>query len=283
MTNSTISYSVTAANAYIGINYVIAILNVLIVIVFFIGTVLSKNMPCILKTVHIQFLVSGLISSVYQFMYRKEARCRGIFAFEVFTTFPIVAQLTFMILCTYLIFKEQFETTRTKVYFVISLVCNWCPAFFCEASLDPEILKRNGFFCFMDKSSLNTAFWILTGVFQINFYVIIFLIHRQLKSLKETFTGDINLLSDLHRKICVQFGFGLFYSCMMWTFIFSKKYLPSACFYFFGVLYHLAIPVLCFVFIWSPSLKKSISRMPCFRWIDKQEDESIENDEIALV
>lgn len=283
MTTET-EYNKVHANIFIIINYIIALVTAIIVIIFFIGTVISKSTHRYLKTVHIQFFISALFSCGYHFLYIKEYRCRGILALEIFTTFPIVAQLTFMILCTYLIFKDQFETGRTRIYLILSILFNWIPAFMFEASLKSGTFGRYKFFCYFDREkSLFTALWIVTLVFQFYFYLIILLIHRKFREIKSNFPEETNLVSKIHRKMCIQFGFGVFYSCVMWIFIFTKGWFGQGLYYFIGIFYHLSVPVLCFVFIWSSNLRKSISQIPYFKWLAERQNSSEENNEIALM
>ena len=103
-------------NVYVTINILIAIVTALIVIVMLIGTIISKKTHCYLKTIHIQFFITALISCAYHFLNRKPVHCLSILLFELFTTFPMASQLTSIMLCNYLMFKEQFETSKTKIY-----------------------------------------------------------------------------------------------------------------------------------------------------------------------
>ena len=278
--NNSTDINQTHANIYITINYLIAIITVLIVIVMLIGTIINKKTHPNLKIIHIQFFISSLISCAYHFMNVKSMSCRAILSFEIFTTFPIVSQLTCMLLCTYLMFKEEFETTKTKVYVITFIFVNWLPtlglgAFLYEDNFIDDTQRE--FFCrFLKKTSkLYTAFWISTGIFQFYFYVIMFFLYRKLRQLKAT--GDMYVLSKIYKKTGIQFICGFIYSLVMWFYVFSRRIneeqgkLGEAWFYFSGVLYNLSVPVLCFVFIWSSNLKNSISQIPCFGWLaDKQ-------------
>ena len=165
----------THEKIYVTINYIIAIITALIVIIMLIGTIINKKTHPNLKTIHIQFFISSLASCAYHFMNVTNVPCRAILSFEIFTTFPIVSQLTCMLLCTYLMFKEEFETTKTKVYVITFIFVNWLPTLGLNAFLEENINfvgpDQREFFCrFIRHSDLYTAFWVLTGFFQFYFY-----------------------------------------------------------------------------------------------------------------
>ena len=279
-TANTTDINQTHANVYVTMNYTIAILTVLIVIVMLIGTIINKKTHPNLKIIHIQFFISSLVSCAYHFMNVKSVSCRAILSFEIFTTFPIVSQLTCMLLCTYLMFKEEFETTKTKVYVITFIFVNWLPTLGLDAFLKENDnfvgTDQREFFCrFIRYSDLYIAFWVLTGFFQFYFYLIMFFLYRKLRQLKAT--GDMDVLSKIYKKTGIQFICGFIYSIVMWFYIFSKRTtgphdrIGEIWFYISGVLYNLSMPVLCFIFIWSSNLRDSISQIPCFGWLAERE------------
>lgn len=76
----------------------------------------------------------------------------------------------------------------------------------------------------------------------------------------------------------------------MWIYVFAKamkkepqEFEDSIWYYILATLYNLAVPFLCFVFIWSSNLRESISQIPCFRCLGGNQDSSSENNGIALV
>lgn len=273
----------TYVGIYITINYVIAVITALIVIVMLIGTILNKKSHCYLKTIHIQFFITALMSCVYHFLNRKPVHCRAILSFEIFTTFPVVSQLTCMLLCTYLMFKEEFETRKTKVYVFSFIFVNWLPTLGLHAFLNDDnfmVSEKREFFCrFFRNSKLYIVFWVLTGIFQFYFDLIMFFLYRKLKQLKST--GDMEVLSKIYKKIGIQFICEFLYSIVMWFYVFSKRterepkdgqaHLGEAWYYFSGVLYNLSTPILCFIFIWSSNLRDSISQIPCFGWLAERQ------------
>ena len=258
---------------YVTLNYIIAVVSALIAIIMFIGTIINKKTHRNLKTIHIQFFISVWVSCVYQFLNNKHVQCNTVLTFEIFTTFPVVSQLTCMMLCTYLMFTEQFETTKTKIYIITFIFLNWFPALGLESVFtEYSSFHQIDFFCrFLRGPLMYKMYLIFTGIFQFYFYLIIFFLFRKLRQLKATHEGDLDVYSKIFKKICIQFGCGLFYSTVMWFYVFRKS-LDSideesgeGWFYFAGILYNLSMPVLLFVFIWSSNVRHSISQIPCFK------------------
>ena len=199
-------------NVYLTINNLIAFVTALIVIVMLIGTIISKKTHCYLKTIHIQFFITAFISCVYHLLNRKPVQCLSILLFEIFTTFPMVSQLTCIMLCNYLMFKEQFETTKTKIYVFAFIFVNWVPAFILEViigrikknveiPLEQRLFDRIDFFCRFCLSSVFNAFLIMTVLFQFYFVLIMIFLYKRLKELKSTFTGDKDVFSHIYTKI----------------------------------------------------------------------------------
>ena len=127
---------------------------------------------------------------------------------------------------------------------------------------------------FQQRKVLFTALWIVTLVFQFYYYIIVLLVVRKFKEFKSksNFSWDNTFFSKIHTNMYIQFGFGGFYCCMMWTFIFTKGWFGQGLYYFTGIFHHLSVPVLCFVFIWRPNLRESISKIPCFWWLAKRQN-----------
>ena len=302
--NTNINMSLTLSqNVYVTINYFIAIVTALIVIVMLIGTIISKRTHCYLKTIHIQFFITALTSCVYHFLNRKPVNCRSVLPFEIFTTFPMVSQLTCIMLCNYLMFKEQFETTKTKIYVFTFIFINWVPALTLEALIgsteknkdtsSDRLFDRRDFFCRFYLGGLFYAFLIMTVLFQFYFVLIMVFLYKRLKEVKSTFEGDKDVFLHIYTKIGSQFIFALIHAVVMWIYVFAKAMdkeseesnnsPDSLWYYILGTLYNLSVPFLCYVFIWSSNLRESISQIPCFRCLGGNQDLSSENNGIALV
>ena len=115
-------------------------------------------------------------------------------------------------------------------------------------------------------------------------------LYKRLKELKSTFTGDKDVFLHIYTKIGSQFIFALIHAIVMWIYVFAKamkkepqEFEDSTWYYILATLYNLAVPFLCFVFIWSSNLRESISQIPCFRCLGGSQDSSTENNGVALV
>ena len=207
--------------------------------------------------------------------------CDTIFSLEIFITFPVVSILTSMVLFTYLMFKEEFESTKSKLYVIVFIFVNWIPAlgFGLEVSTHGEKFERVGLVChFKDYDIMYGSITALTGLFQFYFYLIMFFLYRKLRILKSSATGDADLIASIFKKIGIQFVCGFLYSLVMWLYVFSRRsnWLDQKYYYFVGVLYNLSIPALCFVFIWSSNLRNAISQIPGFGWLGERQNSSEE-------
>lgn len=266
---------------YVFVNYIIAIITALFVILMFIGTIISKTTHWHLKTIHIQFLITALISCVYHLLNVTSVRCSIVLPIELFIAFPIVSQLTCLILFSYLMFKEELESKKAKIYVITFIFVNWIPAIGLAAVFKEKHFKEENFFCrFTGGIAFFRSFWIITLVFQVFFYILIYCLHKKLRELMSTHTDETEVLSKVYKKICVQFGYALFYTFVMWFYVFvkcDKISLGDAVYYLPGVLYNLSIPVLCIIFIWSANIRNSVSKIPFLRFLARQQVSSDEN------
>ena len=258
----------------VSINYIIAIITVIIVIIMLIGTIINKKAHCYTKTIHIQFFISALLSCAYHFLNVESVPCKKVLPLEIFTTFPIVSQLACMVLFSYLMFKEEFDTKKAKIYIIAFTFIHWIPAIGLTIVLKEKHYTEKYFFCrFNRRKAYYNSFWIITAVFQIFFYVLIFCLDRKLRELKLTLTKERDLLSKVHKKLCIQFVCGLVYSSVIWFYVFSKSLnkdeseekKDDELYYVPGILYNLSVPVICFLFIWSSNLRDSIIELPCIK------------------
>ena len=196
---------------YVFVNYIIAIITALFVILMFIGTIISKTTHWHLKTIHIQFLITSLISCVYHLLNVTSVRCSTVLPIEIFIAFPIVSQLTCLILFSYLMFKEELESKKAKIYVITFIFVNWIPAIGLAAVFKEKHFKEENFFCrFKGGIAFYRSFWIITGVFQVFFYFLIYCLRRKLKELMSTHTDEMEVLSKVYKKMCAQFGYRYF-------------------------------------------------------------------------
>ena len=258
---------------YTIINYVIAITTALFVIVLFIGTIINKKTHWHLKLIHIQFFICALLSCLYHLLNVTSVPCERFLPLEIITTFPMVTQLTSMILSSHLIFKEELESIKARIYVITFIFVNWIPAIGLVIGFSKEYIEPYKFFCrFVAGNPSFRFFWVTTVVFQVFFYVIMLFLYRKLKQLKSDVTGETEVLSKIYKKICTQFVCGILYSVVMLFFIFLRvRYwemlIGDEWFYIPGILYNLSVPVICYLFIWSANLRHSISQIPCFRFL----------------
>ena len=280
---------------YVSINYIIATITAIIVIIMLIGTIINKKAHCYTKTIHIQFFISALLSCAYHFLNVKSVPCRTVLPLEIFTTFPIVSQLTCMVLFSYLMFKEEYDTTKAKIYIIAFTFVHWIPAIGLAIVFKEKHYIEKFFFCrFKRGFAFYNSFWIITAVFQIFFYVLIFCLDRKLRELKLTLTKESDVLAKVHKKLCIQFVCGLVYSSIIWFYVFSKSLdkdfeekkdekITDAPYYLPGILYNLSVPVICFLFIWSTNLRDSIMEIPCIRCLAERLGLSGRTNDITLM
>ena len=275
---------------YTIINYVIAITTALFVIVLFIGTIINKKTHWHLKLIHIQFFICALLSCLYHLLNVTSVPCERFLPLEIITTFPMVTQLTSMILSSHLIFKEELESIKARIYVITCIFVNWIPAIGLVIGFSKEYIEPYKFFCrFVAGNPSFRFFWVTTVVFQVFFYVIMLFLYRKLKQLKSDVTGETEVLSKIYKKICTQFVCGILYSVVMLFFIFCKAeykgkiWFEDEWFYVPGILYNFSVFIMCFLFVWSANLRNSITKIPFLRFLVQQLSSSDENNDITLM
>ena len=275
---------------YTFINYVIAIITALFVIVLFIGTLINEKTHWHLKSIHIQFFICALISCSYHLLNVTSVPCEKFLRLEIITTFPMVSQLTCMILSSYLMFKGELESYKAKIYVIAFIFVNWIPALGLVIGYDEKYIKPKEFFCrFVGGNEFFRGFWITTTVFQGFFYVIMLFLYKKLKQLKLDVSEETEEISKIYKKVCIQFVCGILYSVVMLFFIFCKAeykekiWFEDEWFYVPGILYNFSVFVMCFLFVWSANLRNSISKIPFLRFFAQKLSSSDENNDITLM
>ena len=275
---------------YIFINYVIAIITALFVIVLFIGTLINKTTHWHLKSIHIQFFICALISCSYHLLNITSVPCEKFLPLEIITTFPMVSQLNCMTLSSYLMFKEELESYKAKIYVITFIFVNWIPALALLMNFTKEYIKPKEFFCrFIGGTDVFRGFWITTTVFHVFFYVIMFFLFKKLKQLKSDVSEETEVILKIYKKVCIQFVCGILYTVVMTFFIFFKAeyqgnvWFEDEWFYVPGILYNLSVLVMCFLFVWSANLRNSISKIPFLGFLAQQQSSSDENNGVTLM